>query len=229
MTLRGVLATLVFLSVIFVAPVTVVSSLLEEDEQRAKASEEARNWGQATQSVATFFAILIGGYWTYSVFVLRGSDMTHVQIKMELKGMMKVTGATRVAVVSVKLKNGGQVAVTMTDCRAGIRYFTREESGSLDHSPITSSSVAHSGESRWIVIFDERDVGGLQPGEEKTEEVLFKVKEPGWFEVGVQFIGEIKRDSLLLASEREIQSSSRMFVDTRTIEKRKRPGSPRFL
>lgn len=209
------MATLAFLTMVFVASVTVVSSLLERNEQRTKASEEARNWGQATQGVVTALALTVGGIWTYSVFVHRGSATTHVLVEMEFKRVMNVAGTTRAAVVSVKLKNGGQVPVNKKDCLVGITYFISEEPGPLATSLIGTSLVARSGE--WVSIFNS--VIDLAPGEVRAEDVLFKVEGPHWFEVGVQFRGTV-RGEILPFFPRPVVAGSRMIVDARTAKKR---------
>lgn len=215
MTLRSTLAVLLCVCLLFIVPVTVVESLLEENDRRTKVSEEARNWSQAIQGVATVVAIAVGGLWTYSVFVLRGSHTTHVQIQLEFKKVIRTTDKSEAAIISVRLKNGGQVPVIKDDCVAGIKYFTEEElTQSLVEGSIGTSLVDFSGTSKWEPIF-EGSPTGLLPGEEKIEDVLFKLEESRWFEVGVQFRGHIKREPGLFVDVHRVDSSMRMIVDAR--------------
>lgn len=167
MTLRGVIAVLLFVALIFAAPITVVNSLLSVNDHGLTVSEGFRNWGQALQGLATALALGIGGYWTYSVFIHGRSYTAHVQISTEFKHVIKATPTTHAAVISVQLKNGGRARIEMEECRVGIKYFDNADLEPLTETLLGTSLVAFSG--NWERIF--RNVEGLEPGEEYRRKV----------------------------------------------------------
>jgi hypothetical protein len=209
MTPKGIIAVLLLVVIVFAAPITVVQSLLAASKADYAVFEGVRNVGQGLQGLATVAALAIGGYWTYIVFVHGRQYTAHVSISTEFKRVIKVGSGTHAAVIAVKLKNGGRARIEMERCRAGIKYFDDEDLGPLTETLIRTSLVAFSG--NWEDIF--RNVEGLEPGEEKTEDILLNVEVPRWFEVGVQFTGHVRGGFAMFADTQPIRSSSRMFLD----------------
>lgn len=210
MTLRGILAVLLGVSVLFVAPVTVLLAMQGETTGGLEPSEVVRNWTQVVQGVATVAALVVGGLWTYRIFFVGGGASAHMQIQLKLKQVIDV-GESKGAVISVELKNLGRTSVKETQCQIGVVQITELDPINLK---IISGSLGK--ETRWEALF----VGvlpRLEPNEEVAEDFIVTLSEGKEFiKMEAQVTGSIV--GLFGPTLRDPPWSSRAIFDVRPVE-----------
>jgi hypothetical protein len=139
-------------------------------------------WAAVARNLATTAAIVIGGAWAFSVFVLERGFAAHVQRQVKLKQIMDLPDG-KLLVISICLHNRGRTRVRKESCQFLYRPITDRQLNLAGLSQVEASSeprhaLAHkdAGFSKDISgvqsLYIFNDLIGLEPGEDTEEDIL---------------------------------------------------------
>jgi hypothetical protein len=192
--------------------------------------ESQKNWFESTQAVATVVAIVLGGIWTYRLFIAQRQGFAHANFEEKISSVA-LTDQVRLVQVILKLENIGHSLIKVTDATVKIQQVlpirgcdpselcaARELNEALDSRGRSDDRFD------WPVIAerDEKTLQPIEPGEKALLDFEFAV--PASVEVA-RVYGFIQNDELTEKRQTPVGWNDVRIYDLRSSSEVTRDGN----